>query len=240
MAAPRVTGSLAIGGYDSQQGNVGVSGSQGGFDYALAAGRERSSGVSAIRPNDQFGQFNPDHDGYARDFGQLKLGYTPAAGHRIGVTYMETRLDAQYDSAEFNPPDFNSDPSPDFRNHLTTRLASIDYRGDISPWWTTTLQISKGIDDSNSGGTTFTHFRTDREQATWQNALRLGADQQVVLAYEYLRESVEADGFAGQPQRDNNALVAGYSGSFGAIDLTRACATTTTPSTAATRPETWA
>ena len=63
----------------------------------LAAGRERSDGVSAIRPNDQFGDFNPDHDGYGRNFGQTQLGYTPAPGHRIGFTLVETRLNAQFD-----------------------------------------------------------------------------------------------------------------------------------------------
>ncbi len=217
--SPRIAAHAAVGGYGSQQGDLGFSGSQGGFDYALAAGRERSDGVSTIRPNDQFGAFNPDKDGYGRNFGQMKLGYTPAAGHRIGVTLIETRLNAQFDSAEFNPPDFNADPSPDFRNHLTTQLASIDYRGDISSMWTTTVQASKNVDDAKSGGTTLSRFRTDREQATWQNALRLAADQQLILAYEYLHESVQADVFTDEPRRNNNALVASYAGKFGASNL---------------------
>ncbi len=217
--SPRIVAHAAVGGYGSQQGDLGVSGSQGGFDYALAAGRERSDGVSAIRPNDQFGSFNPDKDGYGRNFGQMKLGYTPAPGHRIGVTLIETRLNAQFDSAEFNPPDFNADPTPDFRNHLTTQLASIDYRGDISPLWTTAVQASKNVDDAKSGGTTLSRFRTDREQATWQNALHLAPDQQLILAYEYLHESVQADVFSDEPKRNNNALVASYAGKFGASNL---------------------
>ena len=217
--SPRVVAHAAIGGYGSQQGDLGVSGSQGGFDYSVSAGRERSDGVSALRPNDQFGDYNPDKDGYGRSFGQARLGYEPAAGHHIGITLVETRLNAQYDSAEFNPPDFNADPSPDFRNHLTTKLASIDYRGVLSSRWTTTLQASKNIDDDDSGGTTLSRFKTDREQATWQNALQLGAEQQLVLAYEYLHEAVQADVFTDRPDRNNNALVAGYSGAFGANNL---------------------
>jgi vitamin B12 transporter len=217
--SPRIAAHAAVGGYSSQQGDLGISGAQGGFDYAVAGGRERSDGVSAIRPNDQNGYYNPDSDGYGRNFGQLQLGYTPAPGHRIGVTLMETRLNAQYDSAEFNPPDFNADPSPDFRNHLTTKLASIDYRGTLSSLWTTTLQASKNVDDNNSGGTTLTRFTTDREQATWQNALNLSPDQQVVLAYEYLHETVQSDEFTSEPERHNNALIGGYSGKFGASTL---------------------
>ncbi len=115
---PRVVGNAAVGGYGSRQGDVGISGVSGAFDYAATIGRDQSRGVSAIRPNDQFGDFNPDNDGFSRTFGKPRLGYTLAPGHRIGVDVIGSRLNAQYDSAEFNPPDFIPDPSPDFRNHL--------------------------------------------------------------------------------------------------------------------------
>ena len=212
--SPRITASAAIGGYGSRQGDIGVSGSQGGFDYSVTAGRESSDGVSALRPNDQFGNFNPDKDGYSRNFGNLRLGYTAAPGHRIGATLLETKLNAQYDASEFNPPDFIPDPSPDFRNHLKTRLAAIDYRGTITSLWTTTLQASSSVDDLKSSGTSTSRFKTERTQATWQNALQLATDQRLMLAYDHLREEVEGDVFAAKPSRNNNAFVAGYSGRF--------------------------
>ncbi len=62
---------------------------------------------------------------------------------------------------------------------------------------------------------TTSHFSTEREQATWQNALNFSADQQLVLAYEHLREEVSGDVFTDQPKRSNNAALAGYSGGFG-------------------------
>lgn len=217
--APRVGAGIAIGGYGSRQGDIGVSGSQGALDYAATVGYEASRGVSAIRPNDRFGLYNPDNDGYARHFSNLRLGYAPAAGHRIGINVIQTRLNAQYDSAEYNPPDYLPDPSPDFRNRLTTNIASIDYRGAISDLWTTTAQISSSVDDSKSGGTTTSRFKTERSQAMWQNALHLSADQQVVLAYEHLRERIQGDAFSDQLQRSNNAFITGYSGQFGAHGL---------------------
>ena len=90
--APRVTGQAAYGRYDSRLGTLGVSGAQDGFDYAISGGRESSRGVSAVRPNDQFGDYNPDRDGYTRNFGNVKLGYTIAPGHRIGVTLVASKL----------------------------------------------------------------------------------------------------------------------------------------------------
>ena len=209
--SPRVTGGAAIGGYRSRQGDVGVSGSSGEIDYAATLGREQSRGVSAIRPGDQFGLFNPDDDGFARNVANVRFGYTPAPGHRIGIGVLETRLDAQYDSAEFDAA-FNADPSPDFRNRLDTRLASVDYRGVVTTLWTTTLQLANVLDDSKSGGTAISRLTTHRDQATWQNALHLGPDQQLVIAYEYLRERASGDNFPVEPNRHNNALMLGYSG----------------------------
>jgi vitamin B12 transporter len=217
--AMRVTGGAAIGGYNSKQGDIGVSGSQGAFDYAASLGRQSSRGVSEIRPNDQFGDYNPDRDGYRRDTENFRLGYSPAAGHHIGVNYVESHLNSQYDSADFLPPDFAADPSADFRNHLRTEVASIDYRGEISSLWTTTVQLARNLDDSLTGGQVLSRFRTDREQLTWQNALHLAPGQQVVLAYEYLHEKEQATGFADDFSRNNNAFVAGYSGQFGANHL---------------------
>jgi vitamin B12 transporter len=217
--SPSFAGSAAIGGYGSRQGDVGVSGSQEGFDYSVTAGRESSRGVSALRPNDQFGNFNPDRDGYSRNFGNLRLGYSPWLGHRIGLTLLETKLNAQYDASEFLPPTFAQDSSPDFRNHLKTEVASIDYRGEVSSLWTTTVQASRNVDDANSGGTVLTRFKTTRTQGAWQNALHFGSNQQLMLAYEHLREEVEGDVFADKPSRNNNAFIAGYAGTIGTVAL---------------------
>ena len=96
--APRANAAAEVGGYHSFRGDAGASGAVGPWDYALSLGHEESRGVSAIAPGDQFGQFNPDADGFKRDSGTLRLGFTPAPGHRIGVHLLETRLNAQYDA----------------------------------------------------------------------------------------------------------------------------------------------
>ena len=214
----RLTGGAAIGGYRSLSGDLGVSGSEGAFDYAVSLGRDSSRGVSATRPGAQFGIFNPDTDGFARNFGNLRFGYTPAAGHRIGVSFLETHLNSQFDSADFDAK-FNPDPAADFRTRLTTRVAALDYRGTVLSMWTTSLQVANSVDDSRSGGKTISRFKTERDQLTWQNALRFGPDQQLVLAYEYLREGATADVFLEPQRRHNDAFVVGYSGQLAGFGL---------------------
>ncbi|MEO5843686.1 MAG: TonB-dependent receptor [Caldimonas sp.] len=213
--APRWNASAEVGGYRSYRGDVGGSGSIGAWDYALSLGHDQSRGVSAVAPGDLFGLFNPDRDGYRRDSGTLQIGYSPAAGHRLAVRLLETRLNAQYDATE--PPTY-ADPSPDFRNRLTTRLASLDYRGKPASSWATTLQASRAVDDLKSGGLVQSRFVTRREQATWQNAFAFGAEQQLMLAYEHVDERAGTD-YASELSRRNDAGVVGYSGTFGVNSL---------------------
>lgn len=216
---PRATAGGAIGGYRSRQGDVSVSGAAGAFDYAASLGRESGRGVSAIRPGDLYGNYNPDDDGYSRTAGSARLGWMPATGHRIGANVSESRLRARYDSAEYPPPDFSPDASPDFINRLSQRIVSADYRGTVAPWWTTTLQAANYRNDSTSGGDTTSRFVTRRDQATWQQALRVGGEQQIVVAYEYLRERVGGDVYVDERSRRNQALLVGYSGRIASSSL---------------------
>ena len=204
----RLSGAAAFGGYRSRQGDLAVSGSHGRFDVAAAIGRQSSRGVSAVRPGDVFGSFNPDRDGYARDSAQLRLGFAPAPGHRLGASLLETRLRSRFDSVEFAPPTFAADASPEFRNRLKTRVAAIDYRGDLTGAWSTTLQLGRSVDDLLSGASLPSRFTTRRTQATWQNALRVGEDHRLLVAVERVDERAQGDALGARSRR-NHALVLG-------------------------------
>ena len=206
----------AFGELGSSLVDASVGGSNGPLDYAASLGREASRGISAIKPDDTFGDFNPDRDGFARTNVALRAGYAFAPAHRVGISVVENRLNAQYDSAEFLPPTFNADATPDFRNHTTTRVAALDYRGALSPVWVTTVQLSGQTDDALSGGTEQSRFTTRRRQLTWQNAWQPADGQQVIAAIERLEEKVEATAYLGSPRRHNTAAILGYTGAFGA------------------------
>jgi vitamin B12 transporter len=206
----------AVGGYHSREGNVGASGAQGGLDYSASLGRDSSRSVSALKPGDQFANYNPDADSFTRDTGQFKLGYTLAPGHRVGLNVVQSRLDAQYDGSEYLPPNYAQDASPDFRNKLRSGVVSLDYRGVIDSAWTATAQLAHNDDDLKSGGNVIDRFRTRRDQLTTQAAWKANDDQQVVLAYEHLNEKADSTQYLGDVARSNNAFVLGYTGRFGA------------------------
>lgn len=215
---PRWTGSLALGGYRSADGDLGVSGGHGPVDYALSVAHERSRGLSVVRPGGtQQASENPDRDGFRRTVGTFNLGYSPASGHRLGLLASQSRLDAKYDAAEYPPPDFVADASPDFHNRLDTTVLALDYAGRLREGWQTQLKLSESRDESDSGGRTVAHYQTTRRQLGWQNTLHLAAGQQLLLALEHLSEEAETSSYTQAHDRTNKALVAGYGGRFGPL-----------------------
>ncbi len=219
QAGNRFSAHVAAGSYGSRQADAVFSGATGGFDYTLGASHDSSNGVSSLRPGDLYGNYNPDRDGFRRNAVQLGVGFTPTVGHRIGLLAMESRNDAQYDASEFNAPNFAQDNSPDFHSRLRSRLVSFDYRARINPIWTSSVKLARNEDDSDAGGTTINRFLTRRDQASWQNSLKLAAGQQLVIALERMVEHVDGTPFATQLERNNNALVLGYTGQFGIHSL---------------------
>jgi vitamin B12 transporter len=216
--AAHVSGNIAAGNHRSGEANVALSGSDERFDYALSLSGETSDGVSAILPNDLFGLYNPDDDGFARYGLQLAGGFSWQKGQRIGLSYSAAKLRSMFDSAEYPPPNFLPDASPDFRNRLTTQLSTLQYQGVRSGEWTNLLRASYQTDQLESGANLISSYDTTRRQFTAQTTWSPSAQQQVVGAIDYLDESIRSSDYQA-PSRDNTGLVLGYTGRFGAQKL---------------------
>jgi vitamin B12 transporter len=216
--APYVHGNVAAGNHASGEAYVAVSGSNAGFDYALGASGETSDGVSAILPGDQFGLYNPDDDGFTRYGLSLAGGYRWQKGQRIGLSYSASRLRSQFDSAQYAPPNFLPDASPDFRSQLDTQLLALEYQGVMSSEWTNLLRASYQSDKLESGADFISLYDTTRRQITAQTTWTPTAQHQLVAAIDLLTESITSSEYDA-PDRDNTGLVLGYTGRFGAQKL---------------------
>lgn len=216
---PRASAWLAAGQYGAGEAAFSGSGRFGDFDAAASLSHEQVEGVSALRPGDRYGNYNPDKDGSRRTSAQAQFGWRPAQGHRIGLTLLDSKLNAQFDSSEYLPPNYQQDATPDFRNKLDNQVVSIDHRGEWSEAWTTTARASSQESDLHSGGHEIKRYRTRREQldaqATWQPM----KDQRLTFAYEGLNEKADAQSYVQQEKRDNNALVLAYLGTLGPVQL---------------------
>jgi vitamin B12 transporter len=165
-----------------------------------------------------FGVYNPDDDGFTRYGFAAAGGYTWQPGQRIGLSYTASRLRSQFDSAEYPPPNYLPDASPDFRNRLSTQLTTLQYQGTLSAEWTNLLRASYQTDQLQSGANVVSRYDTTRRQFTAQTTWTPSAQQQWVMALDLLTESIHSSDYAA-PDRDNTGLIAGYSGRFGAQRL---------------------
>lgn len=211
----QLSAELGVGGYGSRQGALSLTGADAAWDFALTLGHERSDGVSAVRPDDVWGTYNPDADGYRLDSAQARLGFKPAAGHRIGLALTHTRLNAQYDATEYAPPSYAPDSTPDFRNRLRTGVAALDWRGPLAAGLTASVRLARSTDDLSSGGRVTDRFRTTRDQFSAQLAWKTGALGELVGAIEHLEERSASTSFLADVSRRNDALVLALTGAQG-------------------------
>jgi hypothetical protein len=113
-----------------------VAGVQGAVDYAISLSRDASRGISTIKPDDLFGQFSPDRDGY------MRTGFCrrAVASRRVPGTASPRRGRR---APSTTVPNFCRRPSPRCDAGLSQppRHARriVDYRGE-SPRWVMSVQ----------------------------------------------------------------------------------------------------
>ena len=202
---------LGVGGLGSLESSLTMGGRTGPWALSASLGHERSQGVSALRPNDRSGRYHPDADGFVLNTAQARVGLATAPGHRVGLTLMRTRLDAQYDGSDFWPPD----NSGDFRNRLGTDVAAFDWQGALRTGLSASARVSHSVDDLTTGGQVLYRYKTVRDLQSVQVNHRLGATLDASVVLERFDESAQATGFAPDPQRRNVAAVFALAGRQG-------------------------
>ena len=200
--APRVTASAGVGSYDTRSLEAGVSGSTGDehrFSYAIGAAHEKSEGFSATKSG-AFG-FNPDKDGYQRDSASGRFTLDVAKGHELGLTFLSSRLDSQFD---------NGSSAFDARNIIRLGSYALHSKNRLLPNWTSRVQLARSIDKVESLTNTGTGiFDTTQNHLNWQNDLTLGSDV-LQLVLERREEKAESTVAAVARTRDTNSAAASY------------------------------
>ena len=204
---------LAAGGFDAREASGGWRGRVGPLSLAVALAREQDDGVSAITPGDRFGSHNPDRDGHARDSAQLRLGFEPAPGQRLGLTLLGTELDTRYDAAVYRPPSFAPDASPDFRTRLDTQVQAVDWRGRLGAGLTASLRMARSTDDNRSGAAGEDRFHTERRHVQAQLAWRAGEALHAVVALEQQDDEASSTSYLAPVSRRNRAVAMEATGS---------------------------
>jgi vitamin B12 transporter len=202
--APGYALSAGYGTYNTAKASGSASYRDKDYDIALAAGYEDSDQFSATRPTIPFGQFNPDNDPYRNANVSGRFAYRFGPDVEIGVSGFYSEGKTHFDSGP-DTDDVNKQRLSDYAAYLQNRFTSN---------WQSLLRVGRSTDDIDTTGLFPSRFRTDQDQATWQNTFdALGGT--LIAGAEYLRQKVSSDVEYTTTSRTIGSGFAGYTGDFG-------------------------
>ncbi|WP_295990094.1 TonB-dependent siderophore receptor [Rugamonas sp.] len=194
--APEFTAFAGFGTNNTREADASVSGSTGGdhsISYALSIGDEKSDGFSATKPGNF--SYNPDADGYDKKNAAGQASIQLAPGQEAGLLFLNSRLDAQYDSGA---------SSYDTRALQRLENVAVYSKNQILPMWTSQIQYAESRDKSGTDTSALasgkSEIDTKQTDITWQNDILIGADT-LQLLYDHRKEEVESSSTP-QLQRD--------------------------------------
>lgn len=196
------------------QTSVGSNGKVGDFRYGLNASYLETDGFDNLVDDNGF---NSDRDGYRNDSVSASVGYEFGSVADLSLRFLQSNSRNHHDSA-FNPGE---------KPYVETWLQNIKADLSLSPsdFWLSRLSLGTATDDSDHyddiTNTRGSHFRTERDQALWQNDFSIGASQTFTLGYEYYQDQVTASDVFEDPNgtpvdsRTNQAAFVQYQAGFG-------------------------
>lgn len=193
--------SAGVGSYATRELEAGVSGSNGGFRYALRASHEESDGFSATKPGAGSFTYNPDKDGYKNDGASGQFSFEFAKDQEIGLTVLSSRLNSQFDAG------------PAYDDRMLQRLESyaVYSRNRVAPNWTSELQAGQSKDLSDSDASFGkTRFNTTQTDITWQNNFAIGKSDLLQVLAEQRKEKVDSSTTELNGTRTTNSIAAAY------------------------------
>ncbi|MEO7760299.1 MAG: TonB-dependent receptor [Casimicrobiaceae bacterium] len=170
----------------------------------IQGGYGESRAFSATNERNVF-SFNPDTDPYRNRHGGATLSHAWAPGQEIVLRALASEGTTHFDSG-LGSDDIN-------RQRLSSY--AVESRNKVNDTWSSVLRFARGADDIATSGSFPSTFRTDQDQATWQNDIAAPGGK-VAAGLEYRRERVESTTEFSQTGRSIRAVFAGYSGAFGA------------------------
>jgi len=201
----RVNASAGFGTNNTNEVNAGVSGGNDVVSYSVQAGYFGTTGFNAMSNPGNFA-YNPDRDGYRNQNATASVAFRPAAGQEFGFNLFNSDGVSKYDNG------LNNDAS----NKQTLSSFSAYSRNRLNSVWTSTVRAGRSTDDSTNrtNGIADSVFRTDQDQFSWQNDIKLPVGQ-ALLGAEYLRQELTSTSVFVATERTVRSLLGGWNGSFG-------------------------
>jgi vitamin B12 transporter len=187
----------------------GVSWGQGPLNGAVQVQHAETRGFSSTNPKVQFGNFNPDRDGFRQDAATARLGVKLGGGWQANANVLQADGNLHFDDG----------PSADSRAKVRSQVLGVAVQGPVTPAWGTVLRLSRSSDDyhtlANSSSSGLGNIGTVQRQFTWENSVPSPVGEVLLLA-ESTQQNVSRPGPAfAVSERTINGVAAGLNGQRG-------------------------
>lgn len=177
-------GRAAVGEHGQRQAAAGLGFGSGAFDAALGVQWQRDHGFSSTNAHAQFGNHNPDRDGFKQHGVNGRVGFKFGRDWRIDASGLDSRGENQLDDG----------PGADARSKLHSQVLNLQIGGSVVGSWKTLLRLSRSQDEYETVATAspFTDLGvigTTQKQIAWENSL-LTPVGQLLLVTERLEQDV--------------------------------------------------
>jgi len=179
----------------------------GPWSWSLDAGALAVDAFSATNAANAF-SYNPDRDPYRNRHANGMLRWRLAEGHQISLRGTLNAADTHFDAG----------PGGDDLNRARLSTLALRSENRFARHWSSTLQLARGSDHSNTNGAFPSRFDTDQDQAQWQNDLTFG-DTALSLGAEWRREQVASSTAYTQTERTVSSLFAAAQHKFDTVQL---------------------
>jgi vitamin B12 transporter len=189
------------------QASAGIGYGQGGFDASLQVQHTETRGFSATNSKVQFGQYNPDRDGFRQDGGSLRLGWQFAPDWRVEALAVESNGRTGYDDG----------PGTDAQAGLHNSLRLLQLSGRPMADWHSQLSLSRATDaydtlSSASIYATLGAIETRQTQLSWENRIATPIGTALVLVERLAQQVSRPNQPFALSDRTINGLALGLNG----------------------------
>jgi vitamin B12 transporter len=201
---PVVNAAVGLGSFNTKTAEFGISGAVSALKYGVNVSSMDTESFSAKRI--RIGK-DADDDSYRNLSTSAFLELALAQGHTWGLQFFESKGHAEFDNR--------------FENFGEQTLQSYAFtsKNQFNDIWHSTFKLGMGVDDSDSTSspTSYSEFRTEQQQLTWQNDLTFSFGT-VTLAYDRLEQDAKSESnhkTSLKKERNNDGLLIGYLGKLG-------------------------
>lgn len=206
QGVPKPYAAVGYGSYGTRKLEAGYGGAVDGTRFNILASHLESDSFSS--QYDQTGR-NRDRDPYRNTSLSASLSHAFDENNEAGLSVLDSESHSHYDG-------FSSFDYRDLHKLLSWTAYSKNH---FLPGWQSEIRIGQGIDDLSSTGSSGTNsFRTNQQQASWQNGIEVGIGT-LLLGAEWLKEQVGGNTDYAVKERTTHSWLTGYLGKFGAHDL---------------------